>query len=113
MSQGDWVREFPAEIMRCDPHGIVLEMNKQAESLFAADGGEKLLGSSLLDCHPQPALQKLVSMLAHPSSNSYFSTEQGVKRFFHQCPWYLAGTFAGLVEISFEVPETIPNFIRS
>jgi len=112
MSSGAWVDEFPAEVMACDAGGNILEMNSAADSLFAGDGGHGLVGTDLLACHPQPALGKLQGMLSTQAANSYFSTEDGVKRFFFQSPWYRQGNYAGFVEISFEVPEAIPHFIR-
>jgi len=112
MSKGHWVEELPAEVMVCDTAGIILEMNGQAGRLFAEDGGLGLLGSNILGCHPEPALGKLEGMLKKQTSNSYFNTENGGKRFFFQSPWYKDGRYAGFVEISFEVPEKIPHFIR-
>ena len=112
MSQGHWVKEFPAEVMVCDFDGTILEMNAQAEQLFAKDGGPGLLGANVLDCHPAPALGKLEGMLKKQTANSYFNTENGEKRFFFQSPWYKEGRYAGFVEISFKVPEEIPHFIR-
>ncbi|MBE3037993.1 MAG: diguanylate cyclase [Chloroflexi bacterium] len=112
MSKGHWVKELPAEIMVCDSGGIILEMNAQAEALFAEDGGRGLLGTNVLACHPQPALGKLEGLLDKQTANSYFNTENGEKRFFFQSPWYKEGKYAGFVEISFGVPEEIPHFIR-
>ena len=114
MNKGQWVRELPAEIMVCDPGGIILEMNAQAEVLFADDGGGGLLGTNVLDCHPDPARAKLEGMLNQQITNPYFNTENGEKRFFFQSPWYQEGQYAGFVEISFRVPPSgeIPHFIR-
>ncbi len=112
MSSALWVKELPAEIMVCDSGGLIIEMNDHAALLFADDGGRGLLGRNVLDCHPEQAVSKLKHMLADPSVNCYFNTENGEKRFFFQSPWYLEGRFSGYVEISFVVPEIIPHFIR-
>jgi hypothetical protein len=112
MSSGAWVDEIPAEVMACDADGRILEMNAAADALFTGDGGHGLVSGNVLDCHPAPALDKLKSMLAGQTVNSYFSTENGEKRFFFQSPWYQHGRYSGFVEISFVVPETIPHFIR-
>lgn len=112
MSKGQWVKELPVEIMVCDSGGIILEMNTQAGVLFAEDGGRDLLGTNMLGCHPEPALGKLEGMLDKHTTNAYFNTENDEKRFFFQSPWYKDGQYAGLVEISFGVPEEIPHFIR-
>lgn len=107
-----WVKELPAEIMVCDPGGIILEMNDQAGELFAKDGGFDLLGVNVLDCHPDPSRGKLENMLEKQTANAYFNTENGSKRFFFQSPWFEEGVYAGFVEFSFEVPKEIPRFIR-
>ena len=112
MTEGSWVKELPAEVMVCDPVGIILAMNDHAEVLFSDDGGSTLLGKNVLDCHPDPAFTKLEGMLKTRSTNCYFNTEHGEKRFFFQSPWYQEGRYSGFVEISFMVPENIPHFIR-
>jgi hypothetical protein len=112
MEEHAWVKELPAEVMVCDETGIILEMNAEAKALFAKDGGDALLGLNVLGCHPEPSRSKLDDMLLRPSANAYFSTENGAKRFFFQAPWYQDGQYAGFVEISFGVPQDIPNFIR-
>lgn len=112
MNPGSWVSGLPAEVMVCDPTGIILEMNAHAGELFAEDGGIGLLGENVLDCHPAPAAEKLERMLHDQAANAYFNTEDDEKRFFFQSPWYLSGAYAGFVEISFVVPEEIPHFIR-
>ena len=107
-----WVKEFPAEVMVCNTEGIILEMNDEAETLFADDGGRGLLGSNVLGCHPEPSRSKLERMMDKQIANAYFNTEDGEKRFFFQAPWKVNGQYAGFVEISFTVPDEIPHFIR-
>jgi hypothetical protein len=107
-----WVEELPAEVTVCDPSGLLLEMNAEAETLFASDGGAGLLGTNALDCHPEASRRKMEGMLEMKTSNAYYNTEAGEKRFFFQAPWYVHGEYAGFVEISFTVPEDIPHFIR-
>jgi transcriptional regulator with PAS, ATPase and Fis domain len=111
-SEYSWIKELPAEVMACDTDGIILEMNAEAESLFAADGGRGLLGANVLDCHPEPARLKLEGLMQKQIANAYYNTENGEKRFFYQAPWYKNGRYAGFVEISFAVPEDIPHFLR-
>ena len=112
MSENTWIKELSAEVMICDKGGIILGMNLEAENLFADDGGSGLLGSNVLDCHPEPSRAKLAGMLERQGLNAYFSTEDGQKRFFFQAPWFRDGNYAGFVELSFEVPEEIPHFLR-
>jgi hypothetical protein len=107
-----WVAGLPAEVLVCDIAGIALAMNREAEILFTGDGGPALIGKNVLDCHPAPDREKLAGMLAAPRPNAYFSTEKGVKRFFFQAPWQQDGCYAGFVELSFEVPDELPHFVR-
>jgi hypothetical protein len=107
-----WPKEFPAEVVVCDTTGIILEMNDEAETLFAEDGGRSLLSANVLGCHPEPARSKLDRMMDQQLVNAYFNTEDGETRFFFQAPWKKDGQYAGFVEISFTVPDEIPHFIR-
>ena len=112
MKDAAWVKEFPAEVVVCDSAGIILDMNEEAESLFAEDGGRGLLTTNILDCHPEASRMKLEGMMEEQLSNAYYNTEGGVKRFFFQAPWFKDGKYAGFVEISFKVPDEIPHFLR-
>jgi len=107
-----WPREFPAAVTVCDMDGVVLEMNDRSAQLFAADGGRKLIGSSLLDCHPEPSRTKLLAMLADGTSNVYTIEKGGAKTLFYQAPWYENGQRRGLVEIALPLPAEISHFVR-
>lgn len=87
-------------------------MNAKAESTFASDGGLALIGTDVLACHPEPSRTKLMGMLEKGLSNKYTIEKNGVKKIIIQTPWYREGVFAGLVEVSVEIPEEMPHFIR-
>jgi transcriptional regulator with PAS, ATPase and Fis domain len=108
-----WIKSFPAAITVCDIHGIILEMNDKAIDVFKEDGGEKLLGKNLLDCHPEPARLQLEEMLRTEKPNYYTIEKRGVKKMIYQVPWYQDGTYAGFVELSLPVPFELPHFIRT
>ena len=42
----------------------------------------------------------------------YTITQHGQKKIIHQLPWFAAGTFKGVVEISIPIPDTLPHFDR-
>lgn len=107
-----WVREFQGAVTVCDRDGIILAMNDKSAAVFAADGGRQLLGRSLLDCHPEPARSKLAALLESRQSNVYTIEKNGVKKLIYQSPWYRGGEYAGLVELSLEVPFEMPHFVR-
>jgi PAS domain S-box-containing protein len=101
-----------AAITICDSDGIILSMNEAAESLFAKSGGRALLGSNLFDCHPPEAQEKIKALIRERKSNTYTVEKAGIKRLIHQSPWYQNGEFGGLIEISFAIPSSLPNFNR-
>jgi transcriptional regulator with PAS, ATPase and Fis domain len=107
-----WVKEFPGSITVCDAEGIILAMNDEALEVFAEDGGEKLIGTNALDCHPEPARTELQHLLDNQEPNVYTIEKHGVKKLIYQMPWYRDGEFAGLVELSLEIPADMPHFIR-
>ena len=114
MNEHEWIKEFPAAITVCDAEGILLEMNDKAAKTFEADGGRKLLGSNMLDCHPEPSRTKTERLLAARTKTVYTIEKNGVKKLIYQSPWYKNGEFAGFVELSLEIPfGDLPHFIRS
>lgn len=112
MSKHPWVEEFPAAITACDARGTILDMNRRAEETFRKDGGRALIGSDVLACHPEPARAKLASLLEGGKRNVYTIEKGGVRKLIYQSPWYKDGHFAGMVELSLEIPTRIPHFVR-
>jgi PAS domain-containing protein len=107
-----WLDGIAVAATVCDRQGICLYMNAHAARMFAKDGGRALIGRNLLDCHPEPARQRFAAQLASPSPNSYTVEKHGVRKLIHQLPWFADGAFAGMVELSFELPATLPHFVR-
>jgi hypothetical protein len=113
MTSHIWIKEFPAAVTVCDAEGIILEMNDKAAKTFESDGGYKLIGSNMLDCHPGASRGKTERLLAAKVKNVYTIEKNGVKKLIYQSPWYKEGEYAGFVEISLEIPLEMPHFIRS
>ncbi len=108
----NWPDGFLGAITVCDREGIVVYMNDLSKKQFAKDGGESLVGKSLIDCHPEPARSFLMRMLADPIPNSYTIEKRGIRKMIHQTPWIEDGEFKGVIEISFEVPMEMPHYKR-
>lgn len=111
-SDKTWCDEFPSAITICNKEGIILYMNNKSCATFANDGGEKLIGANVLDCHPEPSRNKLKKMLSEGKTNSYTIEKNGIKKLIHQSPWFENGEYNGFVEFSFEIPFKMPHFIR-
>ena len=108
----DWAREFPGAVTVTDTAGTILYMNRRAAEVFAADGGAALVGTNVLDCHPEPSRTMLAEMLRTERPNVYTIEKKGVRKLIHQSPWYRDGRYAGFVELSLELPAEMPHFVR-
>ncbi len=108
----DWFRDLPFAITLCDTDGILLDMNRAAEALFQSDGGRALIGTNVLDCHPEPARRKLQDLMARQKQNIYTVEKDGKKYLVYQGPWYRQSQYAGFVELMFEIPFDLPHFVR-
>lgn len=107
-----WSDEFVGAVTICDREGIITYMNNTSKSVFVKYGGGEMIGTSLLDCHPEPSRSKVAEMLKTPTTNIYTIEKAGIKKIIHQSPLYENGVFSGLIEISFELPQSLPHFIR-
>lgn len=113
MELGTWAAGFPGAITVCDGHGVVLAMNERSVETFAADGGRALIGTNLLDCHPEPSRSMLAEMLMNQTANVYTIEKKGLKKLIYQTPWYENGRYGGFVELSLVIPAEMPHFKRS
>jgi len=87
-------------------------MNDKSIRTFENSGGAALIGSSLFECHPEPARTKLKELLRAGRTNVYTIEKQGIKKLIYQSPWYEQGEYRGFVELSLEIPAEIPHFVR-
>ena len=107
-----YFEEIDNAVTVCDATGIIVYMNRKATESVAKYGGTKLLGTNLLDCHPEPSKTKVKEMLEQRMANTYLIVKEGKKKLIHQVPWYEQGIFGGLIEISIQLPEEMPTFQR-
>jgi len=118
-----WVAEFPGAVTVTSADGTILYLNDRASAVFAKSGGrEALVGERLEDCHQEASRGKIAALReanAGPMkagvgavTNAYTVTKGGIHKFIYQAPWYEEGHFAGLVELSMEIPAELPHFER-
>jgi transcriptional regulator with PAS, ATPase and Fis domain len=112
MHDHPWVKEFGAGVTVCDTAGIILEMNDRAAQMFREQGGRSLIGSNVLDCHPEPARTKLEALMEKRQPSTYTTEKKGRRKLIHQAPWYRDGQYAGFVEIVLALPDAMPHFVR-
>ena len=104
----DWMEDYPAAVTVCDEKGIIISMNRRSIEQFRKRGGEKLIGSSLFDCHPESANTIIREQLKTQQPNTYITESTSGRRLVQQVPWYRDGVFAGLVETTGPIPGDIP-----
>jgi len=108
----DWTKEFNGAITICDEKEIIIYMNDKAIKTFEKDGGEKLIGKNIFDCHPEPSKTTLKNLIAERKINCYTIEKNSIKKFIYQSPVYKDGKYSGFIEFSLEIPFNLPNFIR-
>lgn len=108
-----WIQAASFAVTVCDREGIIQYMNRRACDIFAAEGGERLVGSNVLDCHPEPSRSKLRRMLQEGEVNIYTIEKNGVRKLIYQVPWHDNGAYGGFLELSLEIPWEMPHFVRS
>lgn len=111
-ADGFWLEEFPVAVTVTDAQGTILTMNARSRTSFEADGGAALIGTSVFDCHPEPARTKTIRLFEGRAPNHYTVRKNGQRKIIHQIPWYRDGAFAGFVEISIPIPDSLPHFDR-
>jgi transcriptional regulator with PAS, ATPase and Fis domain len=108
----DWVEELGVAVTVTDAAGTLVAMNRKSCETFAKDGGAALIGSSVFDCHPEPARTKTRELYERREPNHYTIAKDGRKKIIHQLPLWKGGAFAGYVEISIPLPDELPHFDR-
>jgi hypothetical protein len=91
MSLTDWVEEFEGAITICDA---------------------ALVGTNVLDCHPQHARGTIERLLETGERNVYTIVKRGVRKLIYQAPWFRGGERAGILELSVVLPEGMPEHVR-
>lgn len=108
-----WVKGFPGAITVCDRQGTIVMMNDAAILAYGNSGGDSLIGTNLLDCHPEPARSALVRQFETQRSNVYTIEKGATRKLIFQSPWTTeTGEFGGLVEMSLEIPSDLPHYVR-
>ncbi len=107
-----WVNGFPGAVTVCDEHGTMIWMNDKAAAGYRDAGGRALLGSNVLACHEGESRKKVAALFEERRTNVYTIQKGGIRKLIYQSPWYRDGAFAGIVELSMEIPQEIPEFIR-
>ena len=108
-----WMQEYVGAITVCDDaERIILGMNNRAVSTNQDQGWEKLIGTSLFGCRPEPSRTKLRELMKTQRINVYTIEKNGRKKLIYQPSWFKDGRYSGFVGLSLEIPYEIPHFVR-
>ena len=110
--QSNWTKEINATITVCDENGTIIYLNDKALKEFEDDGGEKLIGTKLLDCHPEPHKTKLKELMSSKNVSCYTIEKNGKKKLVYHTPWFDEGKYKGYVEMIIGIPFDMPHFVR-
>lgn len=108
MNSFDWIESYPHCVTVCDTRGNIICMNTASKENFKKYGGDRLIGSSLFDCHPESANKIIRHQLATETKNTYITESSDKKRLISQVPWYRDNIFGGLVETIIPLPVDMP-----
>jgi DUF438 domain-containing protein len=109
----NWQKYFSGAITLCDENFIITYMNEKALKTFESDGGEKLLGTNLLDCHNGNSRKIIMDIKETGKANVYTIEKNGIKKMIYQSPVSENGEYKGMVELSIEIPFDMPHFNRN
>ena len=107
-----WADSFPAEIMVCDPQGVILGMNETAIQIYAAVGGAALIGRNVFDHHDEPSRSQVRALVGERRTRMYTTQKAGQKKLVIIAPWDEAGAYAGFILQVLDLPENLPNIIK-
>ncbi len=105
----NWSEEVPVGIVVCNAEGIIESMNDRAARIFKVSGGMDLVGSNLMDCHPERAQDKVRELFEKKEPNCYTVETNGETAMLYQAPRYVDGVFKGFVEFIYTLPANIPR----
>jgi hypothetical protein len=108
----NWQKSFPGAITLCNKDFIITYMNEKSILTFKEDGGEKLLGTNLLDCHKEESKKEILGIKDGEKPNVYTIEKKGVKKLIYQTPLFEDSEYSGMVELSLEIPFDMPHFNR-
>lgn len=108
----EWIEKLDGNVIVCDADGIVVYMNERAIASYEKDGGAALIGQNLLDCHNERSRAKILEIMETHQNNVYTIEKKGKHKIIYQTPWMDGDEFKGIVELSLEIPEGMPHYVR-
>lgn len=112
MKNSDWADSVDFAIILCDENLNFNYLNNKAILNFKDSNPEKLIGTNIMDCHSENSQSIIKKIRDEHFVNCYTIEKNGKKKMIRQSPLIEDGVFKGIIEITFELPDDIPHFIR-
>ena len=103
----EWAKSMNCNVTVCDTEGKIIFMNEKSIAMYG-----NIIGNNLFKCHNPHSQEKIKELLATGGTNIYTIEKNGIKKMIYQTAWFEDGVVGGLTEITFEIPEEMPHFIR-
>lgn len=108
----DYLKEVGFTVSISDSEGSIIYLNESAaKDTFSKEGGYELIGTNLLDCHPEPSKTRLAEMMRTHKTQTILKGEGESKRLIHQTPIYNEGKFAGYIELIIPIASPLKNLL--
>jgi transcriptional regulator with PAS, ATPase and Fis domain len=108
----DWIEKLEGNVIVSDAEGTIIYMNETAIRNYEKDGGARLIGRNLMDCHGEESRRKIHEITTTHQKNVYTIEKRGRKKIIYQAPWIDGDVFKGIVELSLEIPFEMPHYSR-
>jgi len=107
----NWAKEIDATLIVCDENETIIELNDKASKVYEKDRAS-LIGSKLLDCHPEAYKPKVKKLISERRPSCYTTETKKGRHFVYHTPWFEEGEYRGFVELVIPIPEDLPNIVR-
>lgn len=107
----DWAEGMACAVTVCDAEAKIVYMNRKARETYRKHGD--LIGKNLYDCHNERSQGIIRRLLETGGANAYTIEKNGRRKMIYQTACTDDdGHVSGIVEISMEIPEDMPRYVR-
>ena len=104
----EWAKEVDFAITISDINDNIIYMNDKSNATFP----DLKIGDNMQNCHSQKSNEIINQIKNNNITNTYTVQKDGIKKLIYQTPWYKNNIVAGIIELSFVLPENMPHHNR-
>ena len=107
----DWANDTNCAITVTDVDGVIIYMNEKSRQVNAKFGNP--LWHNLAEYHGERAMGIIRHLITSGGTNAYTIQKGEIRKMIYQSAWRKDGKVAGLIEISMEIANDLPHYVRS